>query len=379
MKIKKIVARKILTSTDLPTIEVVINKRYSCSSPIGATAGTYAKPMYSEQEIDHSIELINNLKQLKGTKINDFEELQYLNNLGDEIGSNSLYALHGAILRALADNNVWKFLNSHPERFPIPMGNAVGGGLHGKNDVDFQEFLTIPNSKDFSENLFANDYIYNRLGNEFNIRTRNYVGAWAPDLSTTSILDILARNIEGASNSIGFDIRLGLNINANSFFHNGKYYYKNFSSTKKEKILTREEHIDFINSLINDYNIRYVQDPVHEDDIQGYKMIKSKVVAGDNIICTNIERLKELKENINAVIIKPNQIGSLTKLKEFIDYAKSNKILTIMSQRTGETRDDLISHLAIAWEIPFVKLGTFGRERLTKINTLKEIEKEIRG
>ncbi len=378
MKIKKIIARKILNSLGNPTIEVIVNRKYTCSAPVGITMGTYAMLMYSE-DIDHTINVINNLKQIKGLKINEFNDLSYLDDIKQEIGANGTYALQGAILKALADNNVWKFLNPHADKLPIPIGNCIGGGLHGKNDVDFQEFLLIPIAKDFSDNSFANDYIYKRIGQELNIKERNYQGAWAPNLNTTAILDILSRNAELASNNLGFKINLGININANYLFKDNKYQYKNFSSEKKEKILTKDEHIQFINSLVEDYNLFYIEDPMEENDPDSYDRIKAKIVCSDNLTCTNLSRLEKFKDKITAVIVKPNQLGSLTLLKEFIDYAKENKIIPIISHRTAETKDDLIAHLAVAWEIPFIKCGIFGKERLSKINALRKIEQEIKS
>ena len=379
MKIKRIKSYKILDSTGNLNIEVTVNRKYSCSSPAGITTGSYAMPMYSEEGIDCSISLINNLKQVKNIRINEFEDLYYLEDIKNDIGANGMLALQGAVLKALSNNNVWKFLNSNADKIPIPIGNCVGGGNYGKNDVDFQEFLLIPRAKDFSDNSFANEYIYKRVGNELNIRERTYDGAYAPNLNTTAILDIITRNAESASNNLGFDINIGIDINANSLFSKDKYAYKNFSGDRKERQLTRDEHIQFINSLVEDYNLLYVEDPVEENDPDGYERIKSKIVCGDNLICTNLTRLKELKDKIKAVILKPNQIGSLTSLKEFIDYAKDNHIITIMSHRAKETRDDLISHLAVAWEIPFIKCGIFGKERSAKINALKRIEREIKG
>ncbi len=358
------------------TIEVVVNKKYTCSSPIGVTTGKFSQPLYSE-DIDKSIEFINNLKQLKGTRVNEFEDLYYLESIKEDLGANGLYALQGAILKALSNNNVWNFLNSNADKMPTPIGNCVGGRPHGKNNVDFQEFLIIPRIKDFSDGIFANEYIYKRIGKEFNIKDKNYVGAWAPNLNTNSILDILTRTSELASNDLGFNIDVGLDLNANSLFKNDLYTYKNFSSIRKERKLKRDEHIEFINSLIEDYNLKYVEDPVEENDEEGYKRIKSKLVCSDNLTCTNLERLKKLKDKINVVLIKPNQIGSLNLVKDFIDYAKENNIIPIMSHRAGETKDDLISHLAVAWEVPFIKCGISGKERLAKINSLKKIEQEI--
>ena len=145
----------------------------------------------------------------------------------------------------------------------------------------------------------------------------------------------------------------------------------------QKKALTKKEQINLMNRLVSDYNICYIEDPLHENDFNGFKEIKANLVCGDDLICTKIERLKSAVGKINAVIIKPNQIGSLIKTKEIVDFAKENKITTVISHRSRETNDAMISQLAVAWEIPYIKLGIFGRERTAKIKELARIEKEI--
>ena len=378
MKIKKITARKVLDSLGNESIEVLINKKYSCSAPNEITKENYSFYPY-KNDLDDAIKLINNLKQIKKLEINNFSDLYYLDNLRDELGANGIYALHGSILKALSDNEVWKFLNSHPDKTPIPIGDCIGGGIDGRNNVDFREFLLMPKTMNFADGVFANEYAYKRIGDELNVKEKNYRGAWAPNLDTTSILDLLSRNVELASNTIGFDLRIGININSNHLFNKDKYKYNNFSNIKKENILTRDEQIEFINSLIKDYKINYVEDPLHENDLDGFGKMKSKIISVNNPVCGSIERLNQFKGKINAVVVKPSQIGSLTLLKEFIDYAKKENIIVILSCMTGETMDDLISHLAVGWEIPFIKCGIYGNERIAKIRTLKRIEKEIRS
>lgn len=378
MKIKKIIARKILDSLGNDAIEVIINKKYSCSAPNEIIKENHSFYPY-KNDLNDTINSINNSKQLKKIEINNFSDLYYLDNLRDELGANGIYALHGAILKALSNNEVWKFLNSHPDKMPIPIGNCIGGSIDGRNNVDFREFLVIPKTMDFTDGVFANEYVYKRIGDELKIKEKNYQGAWAPNLDTISILNLLSKNVESASNTIGFELKIGININSNHLFNNDKYKYNNFSYFKKDNILTRDEHIEFINSIIKDFKISYVEDPLDENDFEGYEKIKSKIVSVNNPVCCSIERLNKFKGKINAVVIKPSQIGSLTLLKEFIDYAKKENIITILSCMTGETMDDLISHLAVGWEIPFIKCGIYEKERISKIKTLKKIEKEIRS
>tara|TARA_Y100000034_G_C6906993_1_gene421207 strand:- start:491 stop:1624 length:1134 start_codon:yes stop_codon:yes gene_type:complete len=375
MKIKKIEAKRVLNSNENPTIEITVNKKYSCSAPSGNSKGRYEVKQYHKDGLDKSIDFINeNIKNFKGLTLNEFEDLAHLEEMKEDIGGSAMIALQGSVLKAISNNEIWRFLNYNKDKMPVLMGNCVGGGKHGKNNVDIQEFLIIPKTKNFNDAKFVNDFIYKRVGQELNIKNRNFVGAWAPDLSNTAILDIFARNVEKASNEIGFDVRIGLDINADNLFKEDKYVYKNFSSEKKEKSLSKDEQQDFINSLIRDYKIAYVEEPFREKDIDTNKRLKVGVISGDDLICGNLERLKEHKNNISAVIIKPTQIGSLIEMKEIIDVAKKSNIIPIMSQRTFETNDDLISHLAVGFEVPYIKLGLFGRSRLSKINALQKIE-----
>ncbi|MFH0936190.1 MAG: enolase, partial [Candidatus Woesearchaeota archaeon] len=146
------------------------------------------------------------------------------------------------------------------------------------------------------------------------------------------------------------------------------------------RMLNKKEQYDFVLNLINKYNLKYVEDPFYEEDFDSFNRlsqeVKNVLICGDDLICTNIERLKKAK--INCVIIKPNQIGSLIKTKEIVDYCQENSITTVMSHRSGETMDKTIAHLAVAWEIPFVKFGVYGKERVVKLNELTRIERLIK-
>ena len=157
----------------------------------------------------------------------------------------------------------------------------------------------------------------------------------------------------------------------------GEYNYKNYSYSLSKTALSRKEQVGFINKLILDYGIEYVEDPLQENDFNGFKEINASLVCGDDLVCTNIERLEKALGKINCIIVKPNQIGSLIKTKEAIDFAKENKIIPVISHRSGETMDNIISHLAVGFEIPYIKLGIYGRERTAKIKELIKIEKKI--
>jgi len=175
------------------------------------------------------------------------------------------------------------------------------------------------------------------------------------------------------------DIKIGMDVAASTLFDGENYLYKSPKMTRKT-----EEQIDFILSLIKDYNLFYVEDPLHEDDFEGFSKItksaKKCLIVGDDLTATHSERLQKAIENksANAVIVKPNQNGSLLETKEFIQLAQKNKITTIISHRSGETSDATIADLAVAWNIPYIKTGILGKERFAKLNRLLKIERMIR-
>jgi len=166
---------------------------------------------------------------------------------------------------------------------------------------------------------------------------------------------------------------------ASTFFDGKEYIYKNLPQR-----LNPEKQLSYVSNLIKAHNLFYVEDPFHEDDFEGFaklirKMKSNCLIVGDDLTATNLERLKKAVEmkSINAVIIKPNQNGSLLRTKEVIDFAKANNIIPIISHRSGETSDSMIADLAVAWEIPFIKTGILGKERMAKLNRLMHIEREM--
>ena len=194
-------------------------------------------------------------------------------------------------------------------------------------------------------------------------------------MNESEILDILSEQTRKISKEKNFDVKIGIDVAANTLF-NGNYKYKH-------KELTREEHIEYIIDLAERYNIIYLEDPVEENDAKGFKEITNRLkhrclVCGDDFISTNVSLLKKYKDCLNAVIVKPNQIGSLIKTKEIIDFALKNKITPVISHRSGETMDSTIVHLAAGFNVPIIKCGISGKEREIKLATLERIENEIK-
>ena len=170
-----------------------------------------------------------------------------------------------------------------------------------------------------------------------------------------------------------------MDVASSAFYKKEQYIYKN--SAQK---LTKNEQIKYMKSLIANYDILYIEDPCDEDDFTSFrelkKLVPSSLIVGDDLTTTNPERLKKAirMNSINAIIVKPNQIGSLLKVKEVIDLAKHHKIKTIISHRSGETTDDTIADLAVGWECDFIKTGVYGKVRKAKLKRLIKIEKQLK-
>lgn len=411
MQLTNLVARKIYNSRKEATIEVIAacgDKRVVASAPSGASKGKYEVRDVSARGIDFSIALLNVIgKNLVINKIcfETFEDLEKAEELVRKqdntknlefIGGNALYVLETAILKLLALNQekeLWKFLidGKHPF-MPMPVGNAIGGGVHVKQSkkVDWQEFLFIPKTTSFFEAKFINESAYKETRKlleakdiEWNDKfTDENAFATTLDCETALALADSVRNL--IQDKLNVSLSIGLDCAATTLWTGLRYRYQNLSATIKQKDFTPEENSAYIVDLARKYNLNYLEDPMHGEDFKGFnnvlRRLKNCFVVGDDLICTQPERLeKAIKEKaVNAIIIKPNQVGSLLKTKKTIDLAKKNDIVTIISHRSGETLDNVLAHFAVGWRIPFIKTGIAGAERLAKLNELARIEREIK-
>jgi len=395
MRIKKIKAKKIKNSRGEDTINIRVesdNGVGEASAPSGASKGKHECKDFV-LPIEESVKFLNTNEELRSLEINNFNDLNKLEKIvnKDKYGGNILIALEYAVLKCIGP--LWKIFNKKTRKLPKPLGNVVGGGMHyKKGGSDFQEFLVYPfGSKKLEKSIGANNRIHeltNQKLMEIDSSFKNKMtdeGAWVSSLSNIEILDLLSEVVKKVSKEFGFQIRLGLDIAASSFWDGKNYIYKNFSKSKKNRKLTKKEQIKFISKLIEDYNLLYVEDPLHEEDFSGFaeltKKFKDKVmIVGDDLTVTSISRLKKAvkEKSINAAIVKPNQIGSLLEMKKFVDELNKKNFYPIISHRSGETLDSSISHLAVGLEIPIIKCGISGKERVSKLNELRKIQSRIR-
>lgn len=208
--------------------------------------------------------------------------------------------------------------------------------------------------------------------------------AFATTLDNETVVEIINSVRNRVQEKLGVGLSIGLDYAASTLWTGLRYRYQNLSATIKQKDLLPEENSDYIVDLARKFNLTYLEDPMHSEDFRGFanvlRRLKNCFVVGDDLICTQKERLeKAIREKaINAVIIKPNQVGSLLETKKTIDLAKKHDIVTIISHRSGETLDNVLAHFAVGWRIPFIKTGITGAERLAKLNELARIEREIK-
>lgn len=385
--IKKVSAKQIADSRREKTILVSINTnagKFSGSSPTGKSTGKYEAKPY-KKSLEKDIETLKKFSDYFSDEIiDDFHDLRRAEDIVEgHIGANTLFALESAILKALTKEkkrNIWKIVN--PElskadaKFPRLVGNCIGGGKHSKGKKpDFQEFLLIPKTssvKDAFKILKKGKkeipYFLKKKDEKFQNR-KNDEDAWETSLNDKDILDIL-KNLK---------IPLGLDVAASSFHKRKKYLYYNPALQR-----TEEEQFSYISNLIKNYNLIYIEDPFDENDFESHAALLKKnpdsLIVGDDLTTTNHKRLKKAIENksINAIIVKPNQNGSLLEVSRVCELAKKNKIAIVFSHRSGETEENILADLAFGFQADFFKSGITGKERECKIKRLIEIERKFK-
>lgn len=384
MKIKGVSAKIILDSRKEKTILVSIKTNvgeFSASSPSGKSTGKYeAKPYIKNIEAD-----IKSLKELSeyfsDELIEKFDDLRRIEDIVDrQIGANTIFALESAILKALAcetKKEIWEIINPDAKKFPRLVGNCIGGGRHSSSErkPDFQEFLLIPNEKTTEKNFEINKRIKKdlkeilRKADEKFDEEKNDEDAWKTSLTEKEVLEIL-RNTK---------IPIGVDVASSTFYKRKHYDYQNPKFKRDVK-----EQFEYISNLIKNLGIFYIEDPFEENDFESFAKLLNRfpdrLIVGDDLTATNLKRFeKAIKmKSINAIIVKPNQIGSLIEVKEVVELAKKNNIRIVVSHRSGETEETILADLAFGFEADFFKCGITGSEREVKIKRLIEIEKRLK-
>lgn len=398
--IEDIIARKVFNGRGEETIEVDVITMSGfgrTSAPAGKSRGKAEVTYYPQDDVDQALKKVEELLAPELVGLNaDFQEemdktLHEIDGSKDfrVIGGNTAFAISLASAEAAANSYgllLFQFIGGRiAHELPFPLGNIMSGGQHtsGKSP-DIQEFLALPyGAESFLEAADVNAQIHRRIGETLRKRDRLFnggksdEGAWTANIGTLETLEALAKACEEVGNELGFECGLGVDVAASSLW-NGKE--KKYVYRREGKKRSPGEQTDFIMDLIKKYHLIYVEDPFHEEDYEHFaeltKKTKNCVICGDDLFTTNSERLSRgLKiRAANAVIVKVNQVGTLTDAWETIEMAKENGYLPVMSHRSGDTCDWHIAHLAVAFRCPLIKTGVVEGTRIAKINELIRIE-----
>jgi enolase len=303
-----------------------------------------------------------------------------------EIGANSAVAISMAAAKAGADMlgaPLYQHLGGafRGDAFPTPLGNVVGGGEHAADATDIQEFLVAPvGAPNVADAVFANaavhGEVHDRLAADGIAAGKGDEGAWAPSISDAEAFELVEGAVEAVADEVGFEIKFGLDVAASELYDADAGVYR-YRDTER----TPDEQVEYIAGLVDEYDLVYVEDPLEENDYEGFAALTERVgdrtlVCGDDLFVTNVERLEEGIEKgaANSILIKPNQIGTLSDAFDAIELANRNGYEAVISHRSGETEDTTIAHLAVATAAPFIKTGAVGGERTAKLNELIRIE-----
>jgi len=416
-KIKHIWAREILDSRSVPTVETAClletGEVAVSSVPAGASTGSHEalelrdsqNPRYLGMGV---LQAVNNVNAILGPALvgMDPTDQESIDNklIGldgtenkSKYGANAILSVSEAITKcgALITRQPiysWvfalatKYKVCQSVKIPTPLFNMINGGGHGAGNLDFQEFWVIPtSSKSFAEGLQIGSEIYQTIG--ANLKHRGAIhsvgdeGGYAPDLFTNAdAFEVFVESIRQTNYSLGRDALLGLDVAANSFYKDGEYFIKDRSSAMPDSQL-----LDFYKGLIDQYKLAIIEDPFHEDAWDTWENFTNQVpqgtiVVGDDLLCTNPKRVeKAIKEKAcNAVLVKPNQIGTVTETLKVIKMSRDAGWKVIVSHRSGETNDSFIADFAVGVSADYAKFGAPARgERVAKYNRLSTIEVEL--
>ena len=402
MKITNLYAREILDSRGNPTVECELtteNFTVRASVPSGASTGTNealelrdGDSRYHGKGVTKAVNNVNTI--IKNALIGKELNQKALDNLLLELdgtknktnlGANAILSVSLCIMKALAKSqskDIYELFDG-PYTMPYPMMNIINGGVHATSSLEIQEFMIVPNQSTFKERLRCGAEVFQTLKsilkqNGFSTSVGDE-GGFAPTFKTIEeALDYIILAIKESGYIPGKDVNLALDAAASEFYKEGKY-------TINKKELTKEELINYYITLTETYPIISIEDAFSEDDIDSIKklteLIGNKIMlVGDDYFVTNIEYLQKgiTEKYNNAILLKANQIGTITEMLETIKLAKNSGFKTIISHRSGETEDTFISQMAVGLNLGYIKTGSLCRgERIAKYNELLRIEEKV--
>jgi enolase len=398
--IEDIIARKIFNSRGEDTIEVDVITTSGfgrASAPAGKSRGKTEVAYYPQGGVDQALKKIDDLiaPELAGLNADFQEEIDNTLHEIDGtknfkiIGGNTAFAVSLANVEAAANSHgllLFQFLGGNTANtLPYPLGNTISGGQHTRGKApDIQEYLALPHGAEtFLEAATANAQIHKKIGEALKKKDKLFSGgkssegAWIANVGNDDAFEVIAKACEEVGNELDFECGFGIDVAASSLWKEKEETYVYQRDGKKRDA---GEQLEYLLDLIEKYHLAYVEDPFHEEDFESTakltKKAKNCLICGDDLFTTNNERLNHgIKLNAaNAIIIKVNQIGTLTDATETIENAQRHGYTTVMSHRSGDTCDWHIAQLAAAFKCPIIKTGVVEGARIAKINELVRIE-----
>jgi enolase len=405
-----IIGRQILDSRGNPTVEVDViledGSKGRAAVPSGASTGAHEavelrdgdKSRYLGKGVDKAVDAVNGeiFDALSGMDATDQMKIDQIMIELDgtanksRLGANAILGVSLAVAKAAAETTglpLYRYVGgARAHVLPVPMMNIINGGVHADNPIDFQEFMIMPaGAETFAEGLRMGAEVFHTLkkalkdaGHNTNVGDE---GGFAPNLkSAEAALDFVMQSIEKAGYKPGEDIFLALDCAATEFFKNGAYVYEGEKKTRDPKAQAK-----YLTKLVDNYPIISIEDGMSEDDWEGWKIITDMVgnrcqLVGDDLFVTNSKRLRQGIEKgvANSILVKVNQIGSLSETLDAVETAHKARYTAVMSHRSGETEDSTIADLAVATNCGQIKTGSLARsDRLAKYNQLLRIEEEL--
>ncbi|OPY37182.1 MAG: Enolase [Methanoregula sp. PtaU1.Bin051] len=392
--IEAIELRVILDSRGNQTVEadVMTTTGFGRSAaPAGASTGSReAKVRPPQDAVENAVS--NLIPALIGTDASDQqafdEQLRDIDGTADfsSIGANIAVALSLANAKAAASSAgipLFRYLSgAFGAELPLPLGNVIGGGVHAADATEIQEFLVVTGeAADVQEAVFANAAVHRAvkeiLKKQGKACGKGDEGAWAPKIDDALAFEIVTEACKTVSDEMNVSVDIGIDVAASQFWNGEQYQYRN-------RRLSTEDQVAYIAELVDKYDLVYVEDPLHEEDFAGFADLNAQVgdrclVCGDDLFVTQTEYIAKGIEmgSANCVLIKPNQVGTLTDTYDAVRLAHTSGLDTVMSHRSGETTDETIAHLATAFSCVFLKTGVVGGERIAKLNELIRIEEQL--
>ena len=407
MNIKNIIGREILDSRGNPTVEVdvILDNGVMGRAAVPSGASTGEREALEMRDGDKSrfngkgvLNAVNNVNtvlrdNLIGMDVTKQKEIDYKmleldgTKTKSRIGANAILGVSMACLKAVAKasgKELYEYVGDG-KTLPVPMMNIINGGAHADNSLDFQEYMIIPQRDTIHERVRVGAEVFHSLKNV--LKEKGYAtsvgdeGGFAPNLKTNKEgFELITEAVKRAGYEPGKDVCYAIDVAASEFYSDGKYNLEG-----EGKVLSTDELIKYYEDLVNTYPIISIEDPVDENDWEGFSKVTELLgdriqLVGDDLFVTNKECLQKGIDNKagNAILLKVNQIGTITETLETIELAKAHNYKTVISHRSGETEDTTIADLAVGLDLGQIKTGSMSRtDRICKYNQLMRIEEEL--